>query len=256
LSDLPQLIHEALATIIETRIEETAVETRGARTCVCIRASKLIRSPVTLPSANQSEVQPILEVSVREETRNRVAVGKLCGLLPLLALLLSAARADEPSLVLHLTSEESAVYAVGGITRIGFDGDETLLVVTDGGVDGYATGTIRRIEFLWDVSGAGDPGDAAGMIDALHLFQSQPNPFSSETRIGFQLPKAGEVELAVYGPDGRLVRTLVDGERPAGRQAVPWDGLDDAGRSVSGGVYFYTLRAPGLEESRRMILLP
>jgi hypothetical protein len=37
---------------------------------------------------------------------------------------------------------------------------------------------------------------------------------------------------------------------------VRWDGRDDAGKKVVGGIYFYQMRAPGIEESRRMILLP
>ncbi|MBU1700998.1 MAG: hypothetical protein KJ831_12710, partial [Candidatus Eisenbacteria bacterium] len=37
---------------------------------------------------------------------------------------------------------------------------------------------------------------------------------------------------------------------------VDWNGLNDAGRKVPGGVYFYNLTAPGIKESRRMILLP
>ena len=64
------------------------------------------------------------------------------------------------------------------------------------------------------------------------------------------------MELSVYSPDGRLVRTLLAEQREAGRHAITWDGADEAGRRVPGGAYFYRLRAPGIEESRRMILLP
>ena len=67
---------------------------------------------------------------------------------------------------------------------------------------------------------------------------------------------AGKAKLEIFSPGGRLVRTLVSGERPAGRQEVLWDGLNGAGRKVSSGVYFYNLSLPGVDESRRMILLP
>jgi len=75
-------------------------------------------------------------------------------------------------------------------------------------------------------------------------------------RIGFELPRVGKVELAVYGADGRLVRMLLAEERVAGRHTIGWDGLNEAGRKVASGAYFYRLRAPGIEDSRRMILLP
>jgi hypothetical protein len=174
-------------------------------------------------------------------------------------LLLPEARADEPILAIRLSGGESAIYAVGEIERIEFQTyyeEEELLVVHSGGMDHYPTESIARIEFLWDFSSVEDPKDAAALLKAVHLFQNQPNPFSPETQISFELPQAGEVELTIFSPDGRLVRTLVAGERPAGCHTVRWDGLDDVGRGVSGGVYFYSLRAPGIEESRRMILLP
>ena len=181
----------------------------------------------------------------------------LFGLLLLTGMLLPpAAQADDPMIAIRLIDDESAIYTVGEVERIVFEGDTSLVVVGAGGLDSYPTASITKIEFLWDFSNVEDPEDAAKLIQAIHLFQNQPNPFSPETKIAFELPQGGEVELAIFGPDGRLVRTLVVGERAAGRHTVRWDGMDDAGRKASSGVYFYSLRAPGIEESRRMILLP
>lgn len=197
---------------------------------------------------------------MRPQNRARVAGKALLGLLLLATLLIiPEARADEPMLTIRLTGGESAIYAVSEIERIGFQTyyeEEELLIVHSGGMDHYPTEAIVRIEFLWEFSSVKDPKDAAALIDAIHLFQNEPNPFSPETQISFELPQAGEVELQIYSPDGRLVRTLLAGERAAGHHTVSWDGMDDAGRVTPGGVYFYSLRAPGIEESRRMILLP
>jgi len=165
-------------------------------------------------------------------------------------------RAEEPMLALRLTGGESAVYAVSAITRIDFEGDETLVVVTAGGSDAYATEAIERIEFLFEFSNVEDPREAAGLIRTVRLFQNRPNPVLSATQISFELPQPGSVELSVYEADGRLVRTLLAEEREAGRHSIAWDGANEAGRKVPGGAYFYRLRAPGMEESRRMILLP
>lgn len=159
-------------------------------------------------------------------------------------------------LALRLTGAQSAIYEVSSITRIGFEGEETLVVVTGGGSNAYATESIERIEFLFEFSSVEDPREAAGVIHAIHLFQNRPNPMSSGTQISFELPQAGTVELSIYSPDGRLVRTLLAEEREAGRHTVAWDGLNEVGRKASGGAYFYRLRAPGCEGSRRMILLP
>ena len=163
--------------------------------------------------------------------------------------------ADEPALAIRMVGGESAVYPASSVERVHFE-DATVIVVSDFGTDAYAAEEIRKIEFLWDPETSSTPEEAAQVLKALRLFQNQPNPFSPETRIAFELPQAGPVDLRIYHASGRLVRTLLSGTRVAGRHAVHWDGRDDGGEKVAGGVYFYQLRAPGVEESRRMILLP
>jgi hypothetical protein len=70
-----------------------------------------------------------------------------------------------------------------------------------------------------------------------------PNPFNPSTTIAFDLPAAQLVTLAVYGLDGRRVRTVLEAELPAGRHAVRWDGRDQGGRAVASGTYLYRLEA-------------
>ncbi|MCB1182979.1 S8 family serine peptidase [bacterium] len=82
-----------------------------------------------------------------------------------------------------------------------------------------------------------------------------PNPFNPATRIGYTLEAAGPVHLAVYDLRGALVRTLVAGDRPAGAHEVAWDGRDDAGRAVAGGVYAVRLRAGDGEQVRKVALV-
>jgi hypothetical protein len=73
-----------------------------------------------------------------------------------------------------------------------------------------------------------------------------PNPFNPSTTIKYSLPSAGHLKLSVYNVRGQLVKTLIDGVRPAGAdQTVVWDGTDDRGSSAASGVYFYEARALG-----------
>jgi hypothetical protein len=164
-------------------------------------------------------------------------------------------RADEPYLEVVQAGGGSSVYSLSEIERIGFEGD-TLLVVQAGGSDTFALESIVRIDFHWQPTGIESPEDAAALVKALHLFQNQPNPFSPKTKIEFSLPQAGRVELKVYAVSGGLVRTLVAGRRSAGLHNVSWDGRDSNGEKVASGVYFYNLTAPGINECRKMILLP
>jgi len=164
-------------------------------------------------------------------------------------------RGEEPMLALRQIDGESAIYAVSEIGQVVSEGD-TLLVVCADGPESYLLASIERIEFLWGFIGVTDPEDAAHLLKAMRLFQNQPNPFSPVTRIAFELPEFGRVELEIYSVDGRLIRRLVSEERAAGSHEVIWDGCDGEGQKVAGGVYFYKLAAPGTAESRRMILLP
>jgi hypothetical protein len=175
----------------------------------------------------------------------------------LLLSLCAPAQAAGPMLIVRHTDGTGFAHSVGSIKRIVFAGD-SLSVVTDAGTEKHGLSVIRKIEFVWDPEAAGveDPNAAAGIMRIAHLFQNRPNPFTPETQIAFDLPKAGQVGLAIYSPDGRLVRHILSEERAAGRHAVRWDGRDAAGKRVAGGAYFYQLIAPGVEESRRMILLP
>jgi serine protease len=100
----------------------------------------------------------------------------------------------------------------------------------------------------------GDPvHDAAPR--AIRLAQNAPNPFNPTTTIDFDLPRATHVSLAVYAVDGRLVRSLVDEVRPAGRHQAAWDGRDNAGNAMASGTYLYRFEADGRSLARKMQLL-
>jgi photosystem II stability/assembly factor-like uncharacterized protein len=90
---------------------------------------------------------------------------------------------------------------------------------------------------------------------SLGLDQNQPNPFNPSTRISFQVPATVRAQLEVYDVRGQRVATILDRIVGAGRTDVPWDGLDDGGREVSSGVYFYRLTVSDRILTRRMVLV-
>lgn len=87
------------------------------------------------------------------------------------------------------------------------------------------------------------------------LVSSVPNPFNPSTRIHFALSEPGDVKIRVYDVAGRLVRTLDAGHRPAGESSIPWNGLDDRGRSVASGSYVVQLVTPSQRDQLRVTLL-
>jgi hypothetical protein len=92
-------------------------------------------------------------------------------------------------------------------------------------------------------------------IPSFKLYQNAPNPFSRQTNISYQLPKAGRIKLSVYNIAGQLVKTIVNGEQQAGSYAEKWDGYDNNGRKASNGVYIYCLDNGIDQITSRMLLL-
>jgi hypothetical protein len=87
------------------------------------------------------------------------------------------------------------------------------------------------------------------------LGQNYPNPFNPATTIEFTLPSRRHVELSVYNILGRKIRRLLDESMSAGEHCVEWDGLDSNGYQAPTGVYFYSLHAGDITQTKKMLLL-
>jgi hypothetical protein len=106
-----------------------------------------------------------------------------------------------------------------------------------------------------DATAVGDEAAPGAIPRHLGLAQNFPNPFNPSTVIRFSLPEGSSVRLGVYDTAGRLLRTLVNGYREAGQQSITWDGLDDGGRALASGVYFYELETAGGRQTRQLSLV-
>jgi FlgD Ig-like domain len=70
-------------------------------------------------------------------------------------------------------------------------------------------------------------------------------PARSEARFRIELHARSPVSFAIYDVRGRRLRTLVDGDLPAGATDVVWDGRDQNGATAAAGVYFGSLQTSG-----------
>jgi hypothetical protein len=99
-----------------------------------------------------------------------------------------------------------------------------------------------------------DENHYSGPVNYLH--QSRPNPFNSRATIRFSLASAGEVNLSVYDVAGRMVKTLLHGDAPAGENSVVWDGTDNQGNRVGGGVFWMQMTThDGFSSGKKMLVL-
>ena len=87
------------------------------------------------------------------------------------------------------------------------------------------------------------------------LEQNYPNPFNPETSIKFALKEAGKVSLKIYDLQGRLVRILVDEHKPAGSYVAMWNGNDERGVRIASGIYLFTLKVNGLEQTKKLMFM-
>ncbi|MHB2156509.1 FlgD immunoglobulin-like domain containing protein [Calditrichota bacterium GD2] len=82
-----------------------------------------------------------------------------------------------------------------------------------------------------------------------------PNPFNPTTIIKFGLPEDGHVQLTIYSMSGQKVCTLLDGQVSKGYHQIVWDGTNESGQSVSGGLYVYELKTENKRLLKKMLLV-
>jgi hypothetical protein len=92
---------------------------------------------------------------------------------------------------------------------------------------------------------------------AFNLSQNYPNPFNPSTTLKYAIPagKAGSIKVGVYDLRGRRVKTLYEGVREPGVYEVHWDGKNDLGVAVGGGLYLAKLITGGEILIRKMTLV-
>ena len=80
--------------------------------------------------------------------------------------------------------------------------------------------------------------------------QNYPNPFNPVTKINFDLPENGLVNIRLYDILGREVAVIVNEVRNAGYHTVQFDGS-----KLSSGIYFYKMNAGKFSGVKKMSLI-
>jgi hypothetical protein len=82
-----------------------------------------------------------------------------------------------------------------------------------------------------------------------------PNPARAALNLAFSLPRSARVQVDAFSVDGRRVRRLESGSRPAGHGTIAWDLRDDAGIRVPAGVYLVRALLGDTVWSRRVTVI-
>jgi hypothetical protein len=87
------------------------------------------------------------------------------------------------------------------------------------------------------------------------LSQNYPNPFNNRTQLDFSLPKSSRVRITIMNVLGQPVRTLAYTDFQAGTHRVVWDGKNDYGQDVAGGIYLIQMKAGSFNQAKEMLFL-
>ncbi len=119
------------------------------------------------------------------------------------------------------------------------------------------TGVVAEGWYIDDVQLHFTASDVDTQPVARHLMlhPAQPNPSVGPTMWMLDLPKREWVDARVYDVSGRCLRTLEHGYLTAGPNALTWDGREESGQPVSGGIYWMRVRVGQGEEQARITIV-
>jgi len=87
------------------------------------------------------------------------------------------------------------------------------------------------------------------------LYDNYPNPFNPSSNISYSISNGEHVSIYIFDVNGRKVIELVDDYKSAGTYSIDWNGKNEKGMPVSGGVYFYSIYSEDFRQTKKMILL-
>lgn len=94
-----------------------------------------------------------------------------------------------------------------------------------------------------------------GVDPTPRLHPAEPNPFTAETTVRFELATEQPIDLSVFDAGGRRVNTLMASTSTAGMHAVTWDGRNGAGERVPNGLYWIRLNSSEGVVTRRVVVI-
>jgi hypothetical protein len=113
----------------------------------------------------------------------------------------------------------------------------------------FVTGEFFKGSDVIRVINPGDGSDDAVVLDVFFT------PETGTARINYELPADGAVNMRVFDAAGRLVKTLVGTQKPAGAHEIVWDRSTNNGTRAGAGVYFIKLEQGGRTSLGKLLLV-
>ena len=82
-----------------------------------------------------------------------------------------------------------------------------------------------------------------------------PNPIAKFATIKYGVPRLSHVSIKVYDITGRVVKTLISGEKKPGFYTLKWNSESDSGDRVAQGIYFIRMVTSDFTFTKKLVLL-
>lgn len=141
----------------------------------------------------------------------------------------------------------TASYAIDEVRSVEFASGNKVVNLFDGTVLSWPIASIERElvgEITTSIVGHGSP-------DPLSVF---PSPTTGSVNISFSIDHACPIDVTIHDAQGRLIRGLMRGERPAGEVSLVWDGVSSSGGSAAPGRYLVNVQCGHLRIAKSIVL--
>ncbi len=136
------------------------------------------------------------------------------------------------------TTENSEIIG-NNIFDLAMTDNNELWILTTNGISIYSENEIDLVE-----------DDFNSSVSGFSLGQNYPNPFNPVTKISYNIPSVGYVELKVFDINGREVAELINDFQNPGNHDVQFSAAN-----LASGVYLYRLRYYNKILTKKLILL-
>ena len=82
-----------------------------------------------------------------------------------------------------------------------------------------------------------------------------PNPFNGKIKIKYNIDETSDINIKVYGVDGRFVKGFDMGKLSSGQYSFIWDGTNRNGNSLSTGIYIISLNTKNSIINKKVLFL-
>ena len=126
------------------------------------------------------------------------------------------------------------------------------------GQDLLAATTIAHCTFsvAYNMSNAGNNQEGTVSTIATLPIKATPNPFSNELNISYELTSdATQLTLSIFNADGKLVKSLYNGQQTQGVHQMTWNGKDENESDLPNGIYFLKVTCDAHSVHQRILLI-